>query len=303
MRMRLGLVLVGVVLGCEYRPTVLWHGMGDSCCDPLSLGKIQREIESALPGIYVYSIEIGESTIEDMMNSFFMNSNDQIDTVCALLKNDTRLQNGFNAVGFSQGGQFLRAYVERCNDPPVFNLVTLGGQHQGVFGYPGCPMDYDPKVCELLRRLMDLGAYLPFVQEHLAQANYWHDPYLDLYIDGCTFLPYINNEPSLASNPNAQQNKEHMLTLNNFVMVLFENDSVVIPRESEWFGFYANGEDSEVIPLRETDLYIEDWLGLQTLDKEGKLIELSTEGDHLDFTLEWFDDTIIYPYLNNTLPC
>lgn len=50
------------------------------------------------------------------------------------LKADPALANGFNAVGFSQGGQFLRAYVERYNDPPVHNLVTFGGQHMGRGG-------------------------------------------------------------------------------------------------------------------------------------------------------------------------
>lgn len=54
----------------------------------------------------------------------------------------------------SSGGQFLRAYVQRFNDPPIKSLVTLGAQHQGwsapleahsllrsagVFGFPRCP--------------------------------------------------------------------------------------------------------------------------------------------------------------------
>ncbi len=50
------------------------------------------------------------------------------------LASDPNLKDGFNAVGFSQGGQFLRAYVERCNNPPVHNLITFGGQHMGMSG-------------------------------------------------------------------------------------------------------------------------------------------------------------------------
>merc|ERR1712150_307529 len=42
-------------------PVVLWHGMGDSCCNPLSMGRIKRQIETARPGIYVHSIEIGDN--------------------------------------------------------------------------------------------------------------------------------------------------------------------------------------------------------------------------------------------------
>jgi palmitoyl-protein thioesterase len=36
-----------------------------------------------------------------------MNVNQQIDLVCAQLSKDTKLKAGYNAIGFSQGGQFL----------------------------------------------------------------------------------------------------------------------------------------------------------------------------------------------------
>ena len=49
------------------------------------------------------------------------------------------------------------------NSPKVFNLVSMGGQHQGVFGLPDCPPNVT--ACEDARRLLDLGAYLPFVQD------------------------------------------------------------------------------------------------------------------------------------------
>lgn len=40
-------------------------------------------------------------------------------------------------------------------------------------------------------------------------------------------------------------------------MVKFENDSMVQPVDSEWFGFYKPGQSKEIIPLQETDLYKE----------------------------------------------
>eukprot|EP01111_Echinosteliopsis_oligospora_P001180 TRINITY_DN1165_c0_g1_i2.p1 TRINITY_DN1165_c0_g1~~TRINITY_DN1165_c0_g1_i2.p1 ORF type:complete len:102 (-),score=32.08 TRINITY_DN1165_c0_g1_i2:50-355(-) len=85
-----------------YRPTVLWHGMGDSCCYPFSMGRLQKLIESELPGVYVYSIEIGNNEEEDQLNSFFKNVNEQVDDVCQKLKADPQLSSGFNAMGFSQ---------------------------------------------------------------------------------------------------------------------------------------------------------------------------------------------------------
>ena len=47
-------------------PVVLWHGMGDSCCNPLSMGAIQKLIESHISGVYVHSLRIG-SNIEQVI--------------------------------------------------------------------------------------------------------------------------------------------------------------------------------------------------------------------------------------------
>ncbi len=95
-----------------------------------------------------------------------------------------------------KGSQFLRAYVERCNNPPVYNLISIGGQHQGtkdvfshweppictifeidtlvgVYGFPKCPgVNYT--ICEYVRELLDMGAYESWIQAFLVQAEYWH---------------------------------------------------------------------------------------------------------------------------------
>jgi len=281
----------------NWRPVVLWHGMGDTCCDPLSMGAIKRYIEKELPGVYVYSIEIGNNTVEDEANGFLMNVNDQIVEAHNKISNDSELAQGFNAVGFSQGGQFLRAYNQRFNDPPVYNLISVGGQHQGVFGFPRCP-GANVTLCEIVRDLLNLGAYDSLVQDHLVQAEYWQDPKNeDEYLKYSVFLADINNNL-------AQKNetyKQNLMTLQNFVMVQFLNDTMVQPKESEWFGFYNPGQDKTVFTLQESPLYQEDWLGLKQMDSEGKLTFLATIGDHLQFTHEWFNDNIINRFLNNTL--
>ncbi|MGH0190585.1 UNVERIFIED_CONTAM: hypothetical protein FKN15_047893 [Acipenser sinensis] len=86
-------------------PLVLWHGMGDSCCNPLSMGAVKKMVEIKIPGIYVLSLEIGKTV--DTENGFFMNINDQVSLVCDTLARDPQLKEGYNAMGFSQGGQFL----------------------------------------------------------------------------------------------------------------------------------------------------------------------------------------------------
>nr|BAH72230.1 ACYPI005852 [Acyrthosiphon pisum] len=43
-------------------PVVLWHGMGDSCCNPLSLGRIIKLLQKNLgTDTYVKSLQIGKS--------------------------------------------------------------------------------------------------------------------------------------------------------------------------------------------------------------------------------------------------
>jgi palmitoyl-protein thioesterase len=52
-----------------------------------------------------------------------------------------QLQGGYVGIGFSQGGQFMRALVQRCQHagPRARALISVGGQHQGVATLPGCP--------------------------------------------------------------------------------------------------------------------------------------------------------------------
>lgn len=80
---------------------------GDTCCNPLSLGRLIKAIQSALPGVYVESLKIGDSFVEEVENGYFMNANHQVEKACAQIASNPSLKDGYNAIGFSQGGQFL----------------------------------------------------------------------------------------------------------------------------------------------------------------------------------------------------
>lgn len=299
------LIVVALLLCCSkgypeaeqanYTPIVLWHGMGDTCCYSFSMGAIQKMLEKQLPGVFVYSIEVGSDLVEDELNGFFMNANHQIRYVHDKLQQIEQLKHGFNAIGFSQGGQFLRAYVERFNDPPIYTLVSMGGQHQGVFGFPRCP-GANETICDEVRKLLNIGAYDKLVQEVLVQAEYWQDPFNEEeYLSKCVFLPDINNAVSINATYRA-----NMLSLSNLVLVMFGNDTMVQPKESEWFGFYKPGQDKEVQLLEETSLYINDTIGIRKLKQQGKVTFLEVPGDHLQFTDAWFIENII-PFLSKQL--
>lgn len=87
----------------------------------------------------------------------------------------------------------------------------------------------------------------------MVQATYWHDPLNEEgYKKYSTFLADINNERTL--NLDYIQN---LRSLEKFVFVKFDNDSMVQPVESEWFGFYKSGQSSVVETLQESDIYTE----------------------------------------------
>ncbi|XP_059412248.1 palmitoyl-protein thioesterase 1-like [Carassius carassius] len=272
-------------------PLVIWHGMGDSCCNPLSMGAIKKMMEAEVPGIYVLSLMIGKTVVQDTENGFFMDVNEQVSFVCDQLSQDPKLKGGYNAMGFSQGSQFLRAVAQRCPDPPMKNLISVGGQHQGVFGLPRCPGE-SSHICDWIRKMLNSGAYTDVVQKHLVQAQYWHDPLDDdLYKKHSLFLADINQERVVN-----ETYKKNLMSLNKFVMVKFLKDTMVDPVDSEWFGFYKPGQDKELETLQESAIYTEDRLGLAAMDSAGKLVFLAYDGDHLQFTREWFNEKLL-PFL------
>jgi len=285
-------VLATMVAAEDPVPIVIWHGMGDSCCNPVSMGSIKKMLEENISGVYVKSLMIGGNMIVDMENGFFKDTNQQIKMACDMIREDTNIQNGFNALGFSQGGQFLRAVQQRCPELGMKNLVTVGAQHQGVFGFPNCPGEIN-YFCDIVRDLLSYGAYTNFVQNILVQAQYWHDPLQeDTYVEKSQFIAEINNEkadkkPEYATN---------LAMLQNFVMIKHLQDGMVEPRESEHFEFYAPGQSEVIVPLKESPLYTEDWIGLKVLDERGGLHFLEVEGDHLQFSRQWFIDEIINVY-------
>ena len=56
-------------------------------------------------------------------------------------------------------------------------LVTMGGQHQGVMNVPECwnpSFNMSPSaVCAAMQSVLGVGAYLPWVRDHIVQAQYF----------------------------------------------------------------------------------------------------------------------------------
>lgn len=55
---------------------------------------------------------------------------------------------------------------------------------------------------------------------------------------------------------------------------------MINPKTSAWFGL-EDEESGRLVPMNETVWYVEDTLGLKTLDEQGKLHLISWPGNHL----------------------
>lgn len=84
-------------------PIVLWHGVGME-----NFGEIEGMISDHIgEDVYVKSVRFGVSSFQDFESGIFVHPNQQIDETCHDIMMDHRLKDGFHAVGFSQGSQFL----------------------------------------------------------------------------------------------------------------------------------------------------------------------------------------------------
>ena len=274
--------------------------MGDECCDARSIGGVADRIRSSLgTSSVVESLVVANSGSKDasansqVYASFFGNAIEQADAACAHLL-ERYGGESINMVGFSQGGQLLRAVVERCEGLNVNNLVSLGGQHQGVSTVPGCASSHGDSIfCRSMQQLVNYGVYTSFVQARSIQAQYVKDPYrLDAYASKSIFLADINNEKA-GAKVNTDY-KRRLLRINKLVLFRFRDDVTVVPRDSSWFSF-DNG--TAVVPMEQTDLYRDDTIGLRALNERGDVLRLECPGAHMQFTLDWFDDSVTKAFL------
>ncbi|KAI5795252.1 Alpha/Beta hydrolase protein [Geopyxis carbonaria] len=256
-------------------PLVVWHGLGDTYSSDgiLSLGTLANATH---PGTFFHPISLDADPASDRSATFFGLVDTQLELVCAQLAAIPELAHGFNALGFSQGGQFLRGYVQRCNAPPVKTLVTFGSQHAGISEFVAeCGAADWP--CRAARGLLARSHWQDWVQRRVVPAQYFRDPEdMEGYLEHSAWLADVNNERAVKNATYAK----NLGTLERFVMYMFTQDQTVVPKESAWFSEVVGGKE---VPLREQKIYKEDWIGLRRLDEEGKLEFGEVEGEHMRF--------------------
>lgn len=262
-------------------PLLIWHGLGDNyAADGIkAVGELAQKIH---PKTFVYPIRLDEDPAADRRASFFGNLTTQIDQVCTAISEHPVLSQSrrVDAVGFSQGGQFLRGLVERCDAVAVRSLVTFGSQHNGISDFQACASN--DWLCKGAMGLLRSNTWSTFIQGRLVPAQYYRSTNQttglanDEYLQYSNFLADVNNEREVKNATYARR----LAALENFVMYVFEDDKAVIPKESGWFA-EVNRTDGAVTHLRNRTIYTEDWIGLKKLDQKEGLVFRSIKGEHM----------------------
>lgn len=280
MKAILFLFLSLLFLSSAYKPVVVMHGILSYAS---SMNGVVSWIESDYPGIYVKNIEIGNGWYD----SLYMDINKQVESFAQQVASDPKLNDGFNLIGYSQGGLITRAYIEKYNNPKVYNYISWVGPHDGVYGTPDlnvwCPDNYCPWLDDVMNALYNNSWTDGWIQSHISFAAYWKDPFnYDSYLTHSHFLADINNERDQKN----QTYRNNILSLNSITLIHSTVDNIVIPNTSPWFQFYAVGQDVNVVPFQKTDQFMDDWLGLKTQFGNNKLLMYAVPCEHARFPSE-----------------
>jgi len=99
---------------------------------------------------------------------------------------------------------------------------------------------------------MNSMAYDSSVQDKIGAAGYYRNPdNLEQYKTKSKFLPQLNNEVDKGT-ATFDKHKAHITSLHHMMLVMFDHDEIIYPRESQLFGQLTKKDKDghrKVIPL------------------------------------------------------
>lgn len=217
-------------------------------------------------GAKAHCIEVGVPSLGEVFQNFETIAKKSCEKVAA----NKDFQGEFNVVGLSQGGLLARYIIEECEMPgKVRNMLTAGGPHMGVDAIPGC---FSGFMCNIANFIAKKIVYTSIGQNVFAPAGYFRDiNNYDTYVKDSVFLPALNNEKKEAWHSEHNELRSQKFSeINGAMLVKFEEDSVIYPKETAWFQT-LDKDGKTVLPLNATDFYQNDFIGVKALNEAGKI--------------------------------
>lgn len=276
------------------KAVVLWHGLGDHY-NSTGMRRAAALVRQLMPETYVHTVALDVDPAVDERLLLFGDANHEVQAVCEQLSRVPELNEGFGAIGFSQGGLFLRALIERCPNVSVSTLVTFGLPHMGVAELPLC--GEGDWLCRRRNALLRGQVWNRGVQRLVVPAQYFRDPLrYGQYIKFSNFLADVNNERAALFDAAA---KLRLARLRRLVLVQFDRDTTLVPKESAVFG-ERDPATQAVLGFNSTRVYKEDLVGLKLLHRDKRVDILHIDDDHMRIPDAFFVD-IVSKYFANGL--
>ncbi|CAH1645147.1 unnamed protein product [Spodoptera littoralis] len=276
-------ILFFIVPILSYKPVVLIHGVMTGSA---SMELIKLRIEEQHPGTIVYNVNRFESwsSLETMWHQVLEIGMD-------IANISSRHPDGINLIGYSQGGLIARGIVETFPNVSVSTFISLSSPQAGQYGAGFLHLVFPGLVKDTVYEL-----FYSRVGQHTSVGNYWNDPYhQSLYESYSVYLPYINNHLPSAKSADFKKN---LLRLKRLVLIGGPDDNVITPWQSSQFGYYDANET--IIEMKAQDIYVEDKIGLRTLDETGRLHVVTVPGvNHFNWHMNMsIVDDFLLPYLD-----
>jgi palmitoyl-protein thioesterase len=237
---------------------------------------LQRDL-----GVHVECIEIGNGFMDSVVKPIW----DQVEEACEKIKANPNFQGKFNVLGISQGTLIGRYIIEKCDmQGQVAKYMSFDGPQMGIASIPKITCG---SFCEWLCNITAPLAYK--LRDIIAPCGYYKYKFdLATYEETNTFLKMLNNE----YEERDEDVYRRFSSLEKVKLIKSLGDTVITPRDSSWFEFYDK-EGKNIVPLEESDFYINDNIGLRKLNEEGKLTFTAFQEEHVLYNKDEYKNEIV----------
>ena len=281
------LFLILISLSFSIYPIAVFHGIADGC-DWKNTSMLVNDLKRDL-GVHVECIEVGNGFWDSMMKPI----DQQVELACESIKSNPNFQDKFSILGISQGTLIGRYIIEKCDiKGQVMRYMSFDGPQMGV--------GFVPKIncgsfCDWVLNLTVPMAYK--FKDSIAPMEYLKYKYDRSYYDEHdVFLKKLNNDYENYEDRD-QEIYRRFTSLEKVKLIKSREDSVIVPRESSWFEFFDR-DGKTIIPLEESDFYIQDYIGLRKLIEEGKVIFTEFAEEHVLYHIKEYQEEIVPFFLD-----